>query len=83
MLGSAAIRSRASASLSSPGKIPPRIAPSSRMWRTSARVSTPLIPGTPFAASQSSQPAPPFDASRMITERAWIRSDSTTSGETP
>ncbi len=37
-------------------KIPPRIAPSERMWRTSARVSTPVIPGTSCAASQLSQP---------------------------
>ena len=33
-----------------------RIAPRSRMWRTSALVSTPLIPGTPQSASQSNQP---------------------------
>ena len=56
MLGSAAIRSRASASLISPGKTPPRIAPASRMWRTSARVSTPSMPGIPLSRSQSSQP---------------------------
>ena len=37
-------------------KIPPRIAPASRMWRTSARVSTPLMPGTPLLA-QPVQPA--------------------------
>ena len=43
--GSAAIRSRASASGVSAGKMPPRIAPRSRMWRTRARVSTPLIAG--------------------------------------
>ena len=53
--GSAAIRSRASASGSSAGKMPPRIAPRSRMWRTSARVSTPLIAGTP----QSREPVEP------------------------
>ena len=44
------------ASLISPGKTPPRIAPASRMWRTSARVSTPSMPGTPLSRSQSSQP---------------------------
>ena len=42
-------------SLTRSGKIPPRIAPASRMWRTSARVSTPLIAGT----SQSRKPIEP------------------------
>ena len=37
-------------------KIPPRIAPAERMWRTSARVSTPAMPGMPCARSQLSQP---------------------------
>ena len=40
----------------SAAKIPPRIAPWSRMWRTRVRVSTPVIAGTPQSASQSSQP---------------------------
>ncbi len=40
---------------SSPGKTPPRIAPASRMWRTSARVSTPVIAGMP----QSIEPVAP------------------------
>ena len=75
MLGSAAIRSRASASLISPGKTPPRIAPASRMWRTSARVSTPSMPGIPLSRSQSSQPLL-LTAARMIAARAWMRSDS-------
>ena len=38
------------------GRRRPRIAPASRMCITSARVSTPLIAGTPQSASQSSQP---------------------------
>jgi hypothetical protein len=87
--GSAAIRSRASASGVSAGKMPPRIAPLSRRWRTSARVSTPLMPGTPQSASQSSQPpsavatSSRFLASRMTTPRAWTRSDSIAAAETP
>ena len=35
-------------------EIPTRIAPRSRRWRVSARVSTPLIPTTPWARSSSS-----------------------------
>ena len=35
---------------------PPRIEPASRMCRTSARVSTPRIAGTPQSVSQDSQP---------------------------
>jgi hypothetical protein len=59
------------------------------MWRTSARVSTPVIAGMPQSRSQVSQPpsAPGASsrsiASRMITARAWIRSDSIASAETP
>ena len=89
MLGSAAIRSRASRSLISPGKTPPRIAPASRMWRTSARVSTPSMPGIPFSASQSSHaPSAPgtsawLTAARMIAARAWMRSDSIAAALTP
>ena len=69
--------------------MPPRIAPRSRMWRTSARVSIPLIAGTPQSSSQSSQPrsavaaSSPFLASRMITARAWTRSDSIAAALTP
>ena len=69
--------------------MPPRIAPLSRMWRTSALVSTPLIPGMPQSLSQSSQPpsalatSSRFLASRMTTPRAWTRSDSIASAETP
>ncbi len=87
--GSASTRSRASASESSAGKIPPRIAPRSRMWRTRARVSTPSIAGTPQSRSQSSQPpsasaaSSAFLASRMITPRAWARSDSIAAAATP
>ncbi len=87
--GSAAIRSRASPCGIDAGKIPPRIEPSSRMWRTSARVSTPEIPGTPLAASQSSQPCSALGASvvltdsRMIAPAAWMRSDSIAASETP
>ena len=59
------------------------------MWRTSARVSTSEIAGTPQSASQSSQPrsAPGassvFIAARMITARAHTRSDSIASALTP
>ena len=87
--GSAAISSRASGSLVAAGKIPPGIAPASRMWRTSARVSTPVMAGTPRSRSQSSQPpsAPgawsALTASRMIAPRAWTRSDSIASALTP
>ena len=86
---SAWTRSRASGSGVAPGKMPPRIAPASRMWRTSARVSTPVMPGMPQSRSQSSQPpsAPGassrLTAARMITPRAWIASDSIASAETP
>ena len=89
MLGSAATRSRASACGVAAEKMPPRIAPLSRIWRTRARVSTPPIPGTPQSASQSSQPpsavatSSPFFGSRMTTPRAWARSDSIASAETP
>ena len=87
--GSAAISARASSSPMAPGKTPPSIAPASRMWRTSARVSTPVIPATPSAASHSSQPASApgapvaSTASRMIAARAWTRSDSIASALTP
>ena len=89
IVGSAATRSRASPTGVSAEKIPPFIAPASRMCRTSARVSTPVMAGIPYAASQSSQPrsAPgassPFIASRMITARACMRSDSIASSLTP
>jgi hypothetical protein len=89
MEGSAATRSLASDSARSAGKIPPRMAPRSRMCRTSARVSIPSIAGTPQSRSQSSQPpsavatSSPFLPSRMITPRAWTRSDSIASPETP
>ena len=87
--GSARTRSIASAAAIAAGKIPPRIAPAERMCRTSARVSTPVIPGTPCAASQSSQPcsAPGasvvLTASRMIAPAAWMRSDSHAPALTP
>ena len=87
--GSAAIRSRASAAGVAASKIPPRIAPWSRMWRTRVRVSTPVIAGTPQPTSQSSQPpsasaaSSPLRASRMITARAWTRSDSIAAAPTP
>ena len=87
--GSAATRSRASASPTSAVKIPPRIAPRSRIRRTRVRVSTPLIAGTPQASSQSSQPpsasaaSSPFLASRMTTPRACTRSDSIAAAPTP
>ncbi len=38
----------------SPEKMPTRIAPRSRRWRVSARVSTPLMPTMPWATSSSS-----------------------------
>ena len=59
------------------------------MWRTSARVSTPVIQGTPQSESQVSQPPSAWAASsrsipsRMITARAWMRSDSMCSRVTP
>ena len=59
------------------------------MWRTSPRVSTPDIAGTPQSRSQSSQPPSAsatlssFFASRMITPRAWTRSDSIARAATP
>ena len=87
--GSAAISSRAWDSLSAAGNSPPRIAPSSRMWRTSARVSRSVIAGIPQSVSQESQPrsAPGASsrstAARMIAARAWTRSDSIASALTP
>ena len=80
--GSASISSRASRSEISPVNTPPRIDPASRMCLTSARVSTPLIAGTPQSLSQSSQPrsavgaSSRLQASRMIAARAHARSDS-------
>ncbi len=71
------------------GKIPPRIAPAERMCRTSERVSTPAIAGTPCARSHASQPcsAPgassPSTASRMIAPPAWMRPDSIAASLTP
>jgi hypothetical protein len=56
MDGSACTRSIASASRSSAGNIPPRIAPLSRICRTSARVSTPDSAGMPQSVSQVSHP---------------------------
>jgi hypothetical protein len=73
----------------SPGKSPPRIAPALRMWRTSARVSTPEIRGTPWPASQSSQPpsatgaSSRLPASRMIAARPQARPDSIAAADTP
>ena len=64
--GSAATRSRACASSTAAGKTPPRIAPALRMWRTSARVSTPVIPGTPASRSQSSHPRSAVGASSAL-----------------
>ena len=87
--GSAAISARASSSPMAAGKMPPSIAPASRMWRTSARVSTPVMPGTPQSSSQSSQPrsalgaSSALTASRMIAARAWTRSDSIAAALTP
>ncbi len=87
--GSAAISSRACAWLIRAGNTPPRIAPWSRMWRTSARVSRSVIAGIPQSISQSSQPRSALGASsrltaaRMIAARAWTASDSIASSETP
>ena len=72
-----------------PGKTPPRMAPLSRMWRTSARVSTPLSAGTPQSASQVSQPPSACEESsrstpsRITTARACTRSDSMWAEATP
>ncbi len=69
--------------------MPPRMAPASRMWRTSVRVSTPVIAGIPQSSSQSSQPrsAPGassrLTAARMMAARAWTASDSMASPEVP
>jgi hypothetical protein len=59
------------------------------MWRTSARVSTPVTAGTPRSVSQSSQPrsAPgassAFVAARMIAARAHTPWDSIASALAP
>jgi hypothetical protein len=69
--------------------MPPRIAPASRMRRTSVRVSTPVMAVMPASRSQSSQPpsasaaSSPLWASRITTARACARSDSIASPETP
>ena len=47
MDGSASISARASSGAIRAGNSPPRIAPASRMWRTSARVSRSVIAGMP------------------------------------
>ena len=76
MDGSASISARASSGAIRAGNSPPRIAPASRMWRTSARVSRSVIAGIPFAVSQLSQPASAPGASwrstaaRMMAARA-------------
>ena len=70
MDGSAAISARASSSLVAAGKRPPSIAPRLRMWRTSARVSTPVMPGTPWSRSQSSQPCSAAGASARVDRLA-------------
>ena len=63
-------------------RLPPRMAPASRMCMTSERVSTPLIACTPQSLNQSSQPrsalgaSSRLHASRMIAARAHARSDS-------
>ena len=86
--GSASISSAASRSTLA-ANTPPRIAPASRMWRTSARVSTPEIALTPQSVSQSSQPrsalgaSSRLPASRMIAARAHGRSDSIAAALTP
>jgi hypothetical protein len=65
------------------------MAPRRRMCRTSARVSTSVMPGTPHASSHDSHPcSAPGESSRstaarMIAARAWMRSDSIASLRTP
>ena len=87
--GSASISARACACGSAAGNTPPRIAPACRMWRTRARVSTPVIHITPQSLSQSSQPPSALGASsrlhpsRMIAARAHGRSDSIARALTP
>ena len=87
--GSAITRSIASASAISAGKTPPRMAPLSRMCRTSARVSIPESAGIPQSSSHVSQPPSACAASsrsipsRITTARAWTASDSMCSSATP
>ena len=87
--GSARTRSIASPSGVPASNRPPRIAPLSRMWRTSARVSTPLSAGMPQSDSQVSQPPSAVAAcsrsipSRMITARVCTESDSVFAAFTP
>ena len=87
--GSAPMRRAASSWATLAAKMPPRIAPPSRMRRTSSRVSIPEIAVIPQSRSQSSQPpsavaaSSPFLASRMTTPRAWTRSDSIAAAPTP
>ncbi len=65
------------------------MAPLSRMWRTTARVSTPLMAGTRQSRSQVTQPPSALGessrstASRITTARAWTASDSCAPAETP
>ena len=65
----------------------PSIAPRSRRWRTSARVSISSIAGTPAAASQSSSPLRPsgaaLRAARQTSAAACTPSDSPTPSSTP
>ena len=89
MGGSARISSRASSCGVVAANTPPRIAPSWRMWRTSVRVSTPVIHQAPLSLSQSSHPrsalgaSSRLQASRMIAALAHARSDSIASELTP
>ena len=89
MSGSCSIRLRASDVVIADGNTPPRIAPRSRMWRTSARVSTSVIAGIAWPASQLSHPWVALGASsrstaaRMIAARACTRSDSMAGSDTP
>ena len=89
MAGSAIRRSLAAAVGRAASNTPPRMAPLSRMWRTSERVSTPVSAGTPQSRSQLSHPPSAFGESsrstpsRMITARAWMRSDSMCAPATP
>ena len=82
-------RSSRAAGSSSTLEMPTRIAPRSRRCRVSARVSTPLMPTTPSAASRSSSPPSARQleliraGSRTTYPATQIRSDSSSSPLTP
>jgi hypothetical protein len=81
MAGCSRTAASASSSDASPATAIARIAPASRRWMTSERVSIPVRATMPRLWSQSVQAGP--RASRITTARACGRDDSQRSRSTP